>query len=377
MVNDYLLQWRDDFGIIRNLDVLHVRVTSTNGANTNIAEITLPSTKYTLDGEFFLKTGESITIYASNDGIINRNNPEVQYLIGTYRILRYSGDDNAHTYTVYAMDMTYFLLSRIWAGDVQGTAPEIVSNIVQTINEDGIEQDPVPTQIQQLRSDGSAFPTIRLASAYRTAFDLLSEISQISNTGDTLPYIFYIDPEGKFIWEFPLDEPAQLELEYGKEPVMKFSHDINEAQKINFVIFDCGEDKNGNAILSFELAENAGTIEGSQHFEPMTDIARDLRYSLGADYDTMDNAEFRDLCIRDGNARAQSIIDSTGRGLRKTTLELRGGKYIMSSLHKLKSNTLLVQNLRVERVVHTMDRHGWRTTVEFLQDPQARESLIV
>lgn len=374
MASDYYFRYLDDFGAQRELYPISSNLVINKDAKANSLEVNVAVNDFVDGNQITFQAGEFITIWAKDEGLIDRSNPLDEDLVGTFKILQIGSDSKDETIKLTCSDVTYDLLSRLYTRVVTGTAPEIIENIVQTINEDGVDQATTPTTIQQLRSDGSAFPTKDFASVYKTAFACISELSQPAMTGDAMPYIFYFSPDGTFHWKYPVKVTVPLEFEYGQEPVITFSHGRDEAVTINFLIYDCGEDKNGVSIQAFELKQDAGTIKGKMSYEPMTDIARDLRFLFEktGTYTAMTNEEFINNCLEVGKARAETIINRVGRGLRTAKLEVRGDHYNITDLHNVKSETLPLQGLRLDQIIHYFDRNGWRTTLNFKEDVSER-----
>jgi len=88
-------------------------------------------------------------------------------------------------------DRTYDLLNRVYGGDFHGkgkSAKEIIFNIVQTIAADGTTQEQVPTAMASTQSDGSPFPAKDYTVANKTAYEVISELSQPDFTGDDRTY---------------------------------------------------------------------------------------------------------------------------------------------------------------------------------------------
>ena len=132
---------------------------------------------------------------------------------------------------------------------------------MQTINENGLTTTPVTTDIASLRSDGSPFPTERYTSVYKNAYSALEELSQTDFTGDNLPYIFWFDEDDVFHWQFPNQTVSSTVLKYDEDPVTSMKAFKKEAESISMIIFNTGEDLNGNTRIGFHLDPNAATIK--------------------------------------------------------------------------------------------------------------------
>lgn len=373
---DVAVIWTDSIGNEIEVFPMNTRVTLNKEAKSNSMEISFPYKENLIDGEPRFISGEFFTIYAK-EGVINRNSLSSDDLIGSFKILNQSQmtDDRVLKYT--CSDITYDLLSNLYTRDITDTSPNIIENIIQTTTEDGKTQTPSATNIQTLRSDGSAFPNVEnFVSLYKTAYECILELSQPSNTGDNLPYIFWVSPDGTFNWKYPTSVPETQVLEWGKEPVITMKHGKEEAQTITFVIYDCGEDKNGAGILNFYLKDNAGTIKGQTKYQPMTDIAPLVKRSLGtAAYDAMDNETFVNLCLTLGEARAESIVNKVGEGLRNANITVRGAHYSPADLYNVKGPATPQEGLRLDQIIHTFNRSGWETQLVLKEDPTEEENI--
>lgn len=370
--------WTDDLQNEVEVFPINARVTLNKEAKSNSLEITFPYKGNLVDGEPRFQSGQFITVYARAGSLMDRDNLITDDLIGTFKILNQGqmSDDRVLKYT--CSDITYDLLSNLYTRDITDTSPNIIENIVQTINENGVNQVSVTTNIQSTRSDGSAFPDVEnFVSLYKTAYECISELSQTSNTGDNLAYIFWMSPDGTFNWQYPSSTAASQQLNWAEDPVIEMKHGQEEAQTISFVIFDCGEDKNGAAILDFYLKDDAGTIKGQTKYQPMTDIAPLVKRSLEllGTYASTTNEEFVTKCIALGKARAQSIVNKVGEGLRNSTITVRGSHYTPADLYNVKGPATPLQGLRLDQIIHTFDRRGWSTQLKFKEDPTEEENL--
>lgn len=374
---DSVVIWTDSFDNEIEVHPISARVTLNKEAKSNTLEITFPYKGNLIDGEPRFEAGQYFTVYARTGSLMDRDNLIADDLIGSFKILNQGqmSDDRVLKYT--CSDITYDMLSSLYTRDITDTSPNIIENIVQTINKNGIEQNTITTNIQSTRSDGSAFPDVEnFTSLYKTAYECITELSQTSNTGDNLPYIFWISPDGTFNWEYPSSTAAVQEFNWGEDPVVEMKHGQEEAQTISFVIFDCGEDKNGAAILDFYLKDDAGTIKGQTKYQPMTDIAPLVERSLGATaYAALTNEEFINLCTTLGKARAQAIVNKVGEGLRTADVTVRGTHYTPADLHNVKGPATPLSGLRLDQIIHTFDRRGWSTQLKFKEDPTEEDNI--
>lgn len=374
---DVAVIWTNDFAEELEVFPINARVTLNKDAKANNVEITFSYKNNLSGGEPKFKSGEFFSIYAT-EGLLNRDSLLPEQLIGTFKILNQEQMSDDKILKFNCSDITYDLLSNLYTRDITDTSPNIIKNILDTATENGNTQSKSQTNIQTTRSDGSAFPNVEnFVSLYKTSYECISELSQPANTGDNLPYIFWVSPDGTFNWKYPESEPQVLKLVYGEEPVISMKHSKEETQTISFLIFDCGEDKNGASILDFYLKPDAGTIKGQTKFQPMTDIAKLEKRSLEVQgtYDSTSNAEFVEACIKIGKARAETIVNKVGEGLKNATINVRGGHYNPADLYLVSGPATPEQGLRLERVVHTFNRNGWDTQLNLVEDPSEEENL--
>jgi hypothetical protein len=361
---DWLMQWTDVNNNVVNLDnIIDIRTTFTKEAKTNAMEMIVPSRFFTTDGESIFQPGEKLTLYAKSAGLIDRDNPSVDNLLGSFNILNEEIGAEAGTIKVTCSDLTYSALATLFSRDITGKAPDIINSIIQEIAPDGISQISVPTNIASVRSDLSAFPDTNFVSLWKTSYDCITELSSQQHTEDTKTYIFWFDPDGTFNWVIPPSEIEDLELFQG-DGISNLKHSKKDAETVAMIIFDAGKDLNEVPIIDFEYNPKASAIKGNIKYQPMTTIADQLKRQGTI----TDNTEFRNEALRQARIQSQRIIARVGEGTDMTTCEIPGQKVNMAKLHKVKSDSFPEQELRLDRVVHTMNRNGWVTRLELIED---------
>jgi hypothetical protein len=136
--------------------------------------------------------------------------------------LEYPMDANGkYKIKVKATDKTAMLLSKMWAqsyGENENlNASEIIINIVGHLNDldgnssNGIQLGKTPlttTKVSTTKQNGSALPKpISMAKIWKPGYEWLNDLSQIENTGEDRPYIYYIDEYNDLHWHYPFQKP--------------------------------------------------------------------------------------------------------------------------------------------------------------------------
>jgi hypothetical protein len=364
-------------------DVFDVRVTKQLKAEANGAELSLSNTneRFVTDGAPIFPEETTFKIYATESGSVTTSG--TSDLLGTYILLNYELMPVEGKIKLILGDKTYNMLSRITVvRDSTRTAPELIENIVQQINEDGVTTTPITTDIASTRSDGTAFPTVNYSVVYENGYGAVDELSQPEYTGDDLPYIFWFDEEDTFHWQYPDQTVQATTLTYGKDPVITMKNERSESQSISMVIYNAGEDLDGNDRINFQLDPEASSVKNKISYQPMTDISGLVRQQVKEDFSLADtdnstilgvltNTEFIERLDTVAKARSFRIFDNVGKGLWQTTIEAIGQKYAINGLYEVKApNTgFSKKNQRMQRIVHNFNKDGWNTRLELEQDP--------
>ncbi len=366
MASDILLEWTNvDDVAVQLTDMLSTRVTLTKEIKTNALEVVFPAKSYIVDNDVIFVKGETLAVYAVNSGILDSANLNNDELIGTFIITDVQISLADKTIKIKCVDLTYSLLGNLFSRAVKDTAlrtsASLVNIIVQESDENGLVQDAVLTNIASTNSNGDPFPVFEYYSAWKTGYDAIGEISQQAYTGDDRDYIFWLDPDGTFNWIYPTDEIEALVLDSVTSPLLTMTQALKESENISMLIIDCGKDLNGSNIYERHITNN---VSGVFKYYPLPRIADELKV-LGT---ITDNAEFRTEAKKHGLAWGKSIINLNNSGVHTTTVEIKGQRVNMAKLFTVKSEMFPTLNLRLQRVVHTFEKNGWRSRLELEED---------
>lgn len=361
---DILIKWTDSNNNIIDLNpIISARITLTKEAKTNGLELFLPRRFYTVDGDIIFKSGEKLTVYAKQSGLLDVDNLTSDELIGNFIILNDERDEDAGVIKLTCSDLTYTALATLFSRDITGKSPDIINTIIQDLSANGVSQISTATNIATVRSDLSAFPNTNFVSLWKTSYDAITELSSQQHTGDTVTYIFWFNPDGTFNWVIPPTEIESLTLFQG-DGIKGMKHTKKDAETVSMIIFDAGNDLNGDPIVNFEYNSKAAAIKGQIKYQPMTTIADQLKRQGTI----TDNTEFRTEAERQARIQSQRIISRVGQGTDVTSCFIKGQKVNMAKLHKVRSDMFPEKELRLDRVIHTFDRRGWETKMELIED---------
>jgi len=365
VIYDYLIKWTDkDNNEININNILDVRVTINTASESDACEVLLPYRPYTQNGDIIFTTGEKLQVYFKNDGLIDRDNPDISDLIFTASVEDFEKQISSGTLKLICTNLTYNLLSSLFNQDVVDTPNKIVDLIVQNADPNGIDQTTVPVNIQATKSNGDPFDNVNFVSAWKTSYDCIAELSGIENTGDDQEYLFWFDPDGTFNWIYPPSDLESLEITYNSG-IKDIKHTRSDVETVAMVIYNAGPDLNGVDTYGFVYNEFAENIKGAVRYYPMLDISKSLKK---INYSPSDNNEFIKEQNRQATIEAQNVIKKYSGGVDKTTCILQGQKVNVAKLHTVKSPMFPQKELRLTRVVHTFNRNGWETKLELEED---------
>lgn len=387
---EHIIEWipKDSTTSTDLNSVIDVRVTRVLDAKNNILELILDGYSGVLvqSGEFVIKPDDTIKVYAT-EGFVDKNNNE--HLMGIYTVLNTEIQPDGRTFKLTAADKTYLMLSKVYAiRDLEDTINNHVEAIVQTINETGVTQEPITTVIDNVRSDSSDFPTTRYTSAYKTAYDAIDELSQTAYTGDNYPYMFWFDEDDTFHWEYPGQTPESDTFVYGQGSVIKMKVAKTEAESISMIIYNAGEDLNASDRIEFKLDPTAGSVKNRIKYNPWLDISQLVRQGLKDQFDLADtenstlltvitNEDFIDLLDERAVSRCMNVFAKVGQGLWSTDIDVDGLRYTPGKFYTVSSSEFGFPptNLRLIRIVHTLNKNGWLTKLELREDPESEENI--
>jgi hypothetical protein len=294
--------------------------------------------------------------------------------MGAYTILNTEIIPDERKIKVTLMDRTYNVLSRIWAGDLTDTVDAIVRNIAQVIVEDGTTAT-YTTNIASTNSSGAAFPSINYFSTYKSAYEIIQELSQPEYTGDDRTYLFWVDENNVVNWQYPGQTVESTELNHGSDPVKTMKVNKTEADTISMVIYNAGADKNDTDYVNFYLDPEAGSIKNNMKYVSMVDISKDLKKTLtdNGTYASTSNEDYQATLQTNAVIRCRRIVQNIGQGLWQANVGVPGEKYTYGNLYNVSSTSFGFPKteLRINRIVHRMDKNGWQTDLELLQDADA------
>jgi len=354
--------------------ITNIRLTLKKDAKLNSLELTLGNKngKYINEGEVVFKEGEKLQIYAS-EGIVDTSN--IDNLFGTFIIKNVNIVPDNNTIKIVAVDATYKMLSTLYTQvideDKNLTSRDIIFNIVQNTDYDGLTQNGINILMDTTKHDGTQFPIIGYTSAWKTSYEAINELSQPGKTGDNMPFLFWFDSDGTFHWTYPNSNPEPIPFEYFTQNVLSMSMKKTDSVVINMIIYDAGEDKNGASMLGFDYNKTADTLEGSIKFQPMTEIAKEYKKELGANYDTISNDDFIRECNKRAKNKVMSLLNAFGKGIWEVNIKTYGKKYNVGELYEVKAQkrgfpTCL---LRIDSVIHSIGVNGWNTQLILHEDP--------
>lgn len=355
-----------------------VRITLNTDAKSNKLEVDMGVIygDYIQDGEPVFQTGEALTVYAADEPI-NDLNPD--HLMGSYDIINFELSPEDRLIKLVAADKTYTLLSKVYiVKDIENTIPNVVNNAIQVVNEQGDVQNSITTEIASVRSDGSGFPSIKYSSNFKSAYDVIAELSQPEYTGDNLPYLFYFDHTNKFYWEYPTTSIVDT-YNLADDDVVDMKMTRSDAEAVSYVIYNAGNDLNDASIWDIHIDELTSSARGAVKYVPMVDISKELKLTYASEIaaTTIDNDDFIGLAKDRAIGRAQRYMKMSGRGLYKATITLKGVRLGLADLNTVSfpKAGVLSRNLRAKRVVHRMNKTGWQTQLELEEDPAALANI--
>ncbi len=365
---DFVVIWTNEFKEQQTLEVLDARVNIKKEAKSNTCEITVPLDSYLYNGELTIKDNDVFSFYASNDSIDRQqlDNIPINETIKHFKLKNIEIDETNRLLKLVGLDLTYQLLSKVYPCSEENIkVKDLINNIIQvSAISDGLTQNNAEVVIQSVRSNGAEFPDIGYVSAYKNSYDIIAELSMTNYTGDDRTYQFYIDSLGVFHWEYPSSDVVS---EFNNNNVLSLKVSKSETTRVNFVIYECGSDKNGSPIIDGYLRPDSSTIEGATKYQPMLDISEETKEAIKSTYATISNDDFILLCKEKAIARAKVLINKTNGGLYQTNLSLAGGKYNVAELHSVIGYSYS-KNSRVESVLHKFNKNGWLVSLILVED---------
>lgn len=364
-------EWRVDYFSLGSStaqtinNIINLRITEEGISSKNKVEIYIKmDSSSIINGEVKYKADETFKIYAA-EGEVDITNDD--HLMGVYTILNINLNAESRHIKVTLMDKTYDVLSKIYAGDLTATAPEIIENVYKTVTNSRNALIDIASQ----KSDGSSFEDIEYFVFNKTAYEIFNELSQPNYTGDDRTYLFYVDENERLIWKYPGQTPESLEFKYGVDPVIDLKFGKSESNVVSMIIFNAGEDKNGNDYVDFYLAPNADTIKGRMLYQEMRYLSKNLKSSNFWDIAT--NEQIQTELDKRARDNARKIVHQIGTGLWQANINIRGTKFRYGDLYYVEAPEIGFPKtlLRLNRIVHNMNKDGWKTDLMLEQDAES------
>ena len=289
--------------------------------------------------------------------------------------------------------------------------------------------------VAQSWSDNSdtyqGFPEILLSKSWKPIFEWIAELSVSTQTnysdevqeGGTeyfsRSFMIWFDKNNAVHWLYT-DDCVDTTLELGEEDLRGMRLQKSVFDTVNFIIYNCGEDMDGNGILYYWFDENSEASGLKMRYQPMTSISNDavlldiqkfntsrdtsntqdqlkqypssyspaitswsfkddsnnFRNLLGLSArtsisnDTEYNESLREACKWRGLQQAKKITTKTS-GLRyKGDIVLKGTHINPGDLIQITNRYTgqLMQKVRALNVRHQVNQNGWETILSVEED---------
>jgi len=285
--------------------------------------------------------------------------------------------------------------------------------------------------IETGRTDSSAFPTTAVSKVWKPIYEWVKDMSQIEKTNtdsevstnalvQARAMIFWVDENNQFHWVYPTDVVTNT-LTVGTDVVVNVKLVKKVFDVVNMVIFNAGTTMYGTGIWNYVVDTTSTVRTLKMRVVPMVDITESLlqkdygldfnppadrdegdtgkgagypipQFPAGGNYpltacafvptttyaaasdittDTKYNDALRERAIKEGKARAQSILSGLAIARWKGTVELHGtlthspGDLIELTDAEIGINA---EKLRVMQVQHNIGKSGWFTTLSLEND---------
>lgn len=346
-----------------------------------------------------------IEVYADYSPITRATNQLL--LSGQLREIAPSlGSNGAQTKLTFA-DRTALVLGSLHAKNYESQTVDAVIRAV--IADSPISTGVTTNNVVSTTQSGGAFPIVDFALTFKPIYDWISELSQTEKTGEDRTYIFYVDKDNDLHWFYPSQTVSTTIVE-GVDEVYSSSFKKNADSVINMIIFNAGQDLNGNGVLWYYYDVQSRSNELRMKYQPMVDLStgqyglftreiaagnltasttgtvpfQGLLYtpvssgttSFGVAFSNFSeyNDAVRQFLKDEGQARSSKITKAFGRLRWSGTCTLRGtNSFVAGDLIEYTSKTsgLISQKLRVYDVTHSFTNNGWQTTLELREDEDA------
>lgn len=337
-------------------------------------------------------------------------------------------DPSKSTIKLNCSDSSFVALNKLWVGEESGTPAELIVKVVDFVNNNVATQwDTVSAAtttnggfIQDTDSDGNAFTSSTFSKVFKPAFEVIQELSEPEYTGDLVPYRFSLSVNNVLSWFYP-DDSAEHAIHANQttpqttsfiHPITKegvtvtdeqkhavYNYDLNNSiyDVVNYIIFKCGEDMDGNQIVNYAYDKNTGAPVVKDSLRVWEDLARDMKeedrragnitktysdeYSYPTSYpmtpawkrssgtvanDTDYNNEFIIEATRRARAHCAMEFKFNGSPKLKGKIELEGKSSYEPNeavLFTAPNTGINKQYLRITDVQHNLLKNGWSTTL--------------
>ena len=417
-------------------DFTSIRVQRSMQAESSLIEIEIPNRFGKFSGLSSnpnpgIGEEDTIAVYGSWETIVEGTDLIINSTVKEFGAIT---KEEKRVLTIKGMDRTYQLLSKIYTPgkfdrSESKDAPSAIIDIVNWVSTlEGYDNPTITTtNVKTSAWSGAAydgtFDTIGVALVMKTAYEWLQELSQDpytrynSGTKSDRAYTFWIDTSNDLHWEYPVQSGGTT-MEVGQATYNIFECNMNRSvfDVVNMVIYDAGEDISGTSIWWYFYDPTSTQPEIRIKFQPMTDIARDLKereknfmdensltydsdgypdnyadyqtaggptwtynYADGGKPDT--DAEylgsirtgdgFRGACRAIADGRSKAIIKGTSSLRWKGTVTMRGSTtFNPGDLIELTwaDYDMVNELLRVKQVTQQYDVGGWQTILDLEED---------
>jgi hypothetical protein len=228
----------------------------------------------------------------------------------------------------------------------------------------------ITTYVGTAKSDLTPLMQTTYSAVYKPVYEVIDELSQIQYTGDTRPFIFWVDQNNALHWVYPAQSfngtVNELTTDIYSMNIIK-----SERDEVNMIIYDCGKDKNGNNITWYKFNFTSDASKLKVVYMNWGAIVQEMKSPLSSYWDSHTNDEVRTQAKTIADAKCDAYF--ADKGMRwKGAMTLRGTKdYTAGDLIALTTTTFGFNNqkLRVMDVSHDIDQNGWTTTIDLEEDP--------
>lgn len=317
---------------------------------------------------------DDIRIYAGTSPISTADTTNLIMACSITGVEQRYGEDEK-SFKLNCADKTFLLLNQYAVGNYgPANVPTIIQQVIRQWTRSGqstADVIDVTSYMGTALSSGAAFATTTTYSVvYKPLYEVVEELSQIQYTGDTRPFIFWMDANDALHWVYP--------GQFSGGTINELTADIysmnivkSERDEVNMIIYDAGKDKNNVSIQWYKFNFTSDASKLKVVYMNWTEITKNMQAPLSTYWSTHTNDEIRAQAKEIAYAKCDAYF--SGKGMRwKGGLTLRGTKdYAAGDLIFLTTPTFGFNNqkLRVMDVSHDIDQNGWTTTIDLEEDP--------